>query len=420
MSTHSIHMRYSFALCIAGCVGVLAGTAPRESPNTFLVWVTVWGISATLLGYYCNKLPQYAKGLIIAAALVRIAFLFSDPILSDDLFRYLWEGKVQLNGLNPFVHSPNSDQLITLRDQVWSEVGHKDVATVYPPGSLAMFRFFAATTYSPFIVKLTAATADLITVTMIYLGTRKRGLAATAIWALHPLPILESAQNGHIEATALMLTASSLYMIQKGTPIKAWALAVAGALVKVLPLVLLIPFSRRLKMEQIALGALLTVAAVGAAFAPWIDPSLMSGFNRYYEAWSFNSSGFNILLAISGEQELARIIGVTIGALIVVTAALRKLPPAMFFLYVSATLIALSPVVHPWYILWALLPALWVGAWPWTVLATTCLWSYHVLGTYDPISATWTEAWWIPIIEYTVPLIATLFWLRARKRRSEE
>mgnify|MGYP006080482621 CR=1 FL=1 len=419
MSTHSMHMRYSFAFYIAGCVGVLAGTPPRESPTSFLLFVTLWGISATLIAYYCDRLPYYAKGLLIGALLVRVAFLFTDPLLSDDLFRYLWEGNIQMNGFNPFVHSPDSDQLIHLRDHVWSQVGHKEVSTIYPPGSLAMFRMFAATTYSPFIVKLTAASADLLTVMIIYLGTRKRGLAATAIWALHPLPILESAQNGHIEATAVMLTAACLYLIQRGDLAKAWAIAVAGAMVKILPIALLIPISRRQKLSRSALAIFLTIIAVAISLVPWMDPSLLRGFNRYYEAWSFNSSGFNILLLLSGDQGVARIIGVAIGALILIPVALRKTSAATFLLYVSAALIALSPVVHPWYILWALLPALWVGAWPWAVLATTSLWSYHVLGTYDPISATWTEAWWIPAIEYTVPLIATIVWLRLRRQPSE-
>jgi hypothetical protein len=395
------------------------GTPPRESPNSFLAFVTLWGISATVIAYYCDKLPHYTKAILIAAVVMRVSFLLSEPLLSDDLFRYLWEGRVQLNGFNPFAHSPNSEQLIPLRDQIWQQVAHKEVSTVYPPGSLTMFRLFAATTYSPFIVKLTAASADLITVAIIYIGTRKRGLAATTLWALHPQPILEAAQNGHIEATALMLTAACLYLIQRGFLGKAWAVAVVGALVKVLPAVLLIPLIKRQSLTRSASALLLTAIATSLAIAPWWDPSLLTGFNRYYEAWSFNSSGFNILLALCGDLGVARVIGVAIGALVCLYAAWRKSSAGTFLLYVSAALIALSPVVHPWYILWALLPALWVGAWPWAVLATTSLWSYHVLGTYDPISATWTEAWWIPAIEYTVPLIATIYWLRAQRKPSD-
>jgi len=357
-----------------------------------------------------------ALGVLIVALIIRAVFIIVDPLLSDDLFRYLWEGRVQLEGFNPFVYSPSSEQLFPLRDHIWEQVGHKEVSTIYPPGSLAMFRVFAATTYSPIIVKITAALADFITVAIIYIGTRKKGLGATILWAIHPLPVLESAQNGHIEATAIMLAATCLLLIQRGDLTKAWVFAVIGGLVKLLPLALLVPIIKRQRLTKSGLLLLLTAIAIGLSLTPWLDPTLIRGFNRYYEAWSFNASGFNILLLVFGEPATARLAGVAIGATFCLLAATRKVSPAMFFLCVSAALIALSPVVHPWYVLWALLPALWVGAWPWAVLATTSLWSYHVLGTYEPVTATWTEAWWIPAIEYTVPLIATIFWLRRQKR----
>ena len=248
---------------------------------------------------------------------------------------------------------------------------------------------------------------------------RGTGAWAPALWALHPLPVLESAGSGHLEALALAPLLLALLLTERG-PRAATIAAAVGSLVKLLPLALLAPLLRRasgrLRLQIVLIAGLVWALAV----LPHLDAGLTlgRGFGRYYEAWAFNGSLFPLLEAVIGDPGATRAVGVLLGAALAAWALWRRPDPAAFLLWACGALILLSPVVHPWYLLWPLAPALVLGAWPWAVLASTVLLSYLVLGSYDVSVSAWLEPWWIPWLEYPPLVVATAVWWRTRRRPS--
>ncbi|HNC73376.1 MAG TPA: hypothetical protein PK362_00620, partial [Elusimicrobiota bacterium] len=90
------------------------------------------------------KRPQ-SLGLILAAGvLFRLTAFLSPPSLSDDIYRYLWDGRVQAAGHNPYRFAPDAPELASLRNAEHTGINHKSVPTIYPPLAQAVFRLAVA------------------------------------------------------------------------------------------------------------------------------------------------------------------------------------------------------------------------------------------------------------------------------------
>lgn len=141
---------------------------------------------------------------IVAATIVRIPFLFAAPLWSDDVYRYVWEGRVWASGANPFAFAPDSEHLAALRDANWALVNHKQVSSIYPP--LAQALFLALAPGGVLAWKVAMAACDVGTAALLH----RRRAPAGWLWAVLPLPALESAGSGHLEGIALLFTALAL------------------------------------------------------------------------------------------------------------------------------------------------------------------------------------------------------------------
>jgi len=406
-------------LCFAGAV-LVALVDPRGHAWLAVGGLLVWAAGAIVIAWGLRRSAMVPVAVLTAGVGLRLLTLLVEPQYSDDLFRYLWEGRVQLAGLNPFLYPPDDPALAHLRDDTWASVNHRSVSTIYPPGALLLFRGVSATLYAPLGWKLLAAAADIGVLLLLVVIVRDRGgrAWAPAVYALHPMPILESAGSGHLESVALLGLTAAVLLWDRGRPAAALLAATGGALIKLLPAVAAIPALRELvttpevpERRRIAAALAAALGVTAALSLPFLDAGLTvgRGFNTYYDAWAYNASLFPLLLKLVGDPGVARAIGVVIGAALCAHAAWRLRDPARLALFVAACLILLSPVVHPWYMLWALVPALAVGAWPWVVLATTALLSYLVLGTYSPATHSWSEPAWIPWVEYP-PLMLAVLW----------
>ena len=413
-----------FVLLLGCAQGVVLIGDLRAQAAAFVPLCLVWAALACGLAWR-RRLRGYSPVvLLLVGAALRLLILGSPPSLSDDLYRYLWEGRVQLAGFDPFLYAPNASELAGLRDGIWSLVNHREVSTIYPPGALLLFRGVASLWYDPLAWKTLSATADFLLLGLLVLLVRQRGGPhwAPVIYALHPLPILESAGSGHLESLALLFVAGTLLLAKRGHPVWALVTAAVGGLVKVLPAALLLPLSHRVPPRTRLLGLGAAAVLVLLCAFPFLEAggTALRGLGRYYSAWEFNGALFPVLMEVTQDPVLARRVGLGLGGLVALYALRFRPDPASFLLWVSGALILLSPVVHPWYLLWALVPALLVGAWPWVVLSTTVLLSYLVLGSYDSVSGSWTEASWIRWVEYPPLLLAFLLWRRVQREPSKD
>jgi hypothetical protein len=208
--------------------------------------------------------------ILIVAAAMRLAALLSPPYLSDDIHRYIWDGRVLGAGINPYRYIPTDPHLESLRDAtIFPEINRSTYApTIYPPGAQAVF--FAVTRISGSVTAMKAAMVAFEAVAMLALlrlliGS---GLSSTRllIYAWHPLPVWEFAGSGHIDAALVAFVALALWLRQRGSGALAGLALAAATLVKFYPAVLAPAIYRRSNwIMPIAFAA-----AVSAAYLPFI------------------------------------------------------------------------------------------------------------------------------------------------------
>ena len=366
-----------------------------------------WGLGVIALPRPRGVSPL---GIAAAAAGVRTILLASPATLSDDVYRYLWEGSVVLRGGNPYLYPPSHPQWADFAtDPILQQVNHADVSTVYPPLSLLLFGALAGIHYGPLSVKLFMGLCDVLTTWGLarVLQHRRRRLDGAWLYALLPLASVETAGSGHLEGVAILCTVMAVLAWDTGRSGVGWA--GLGGLLKLLPASLL----PALWMRSTWLFGALTFLTFLSAL-PFLEagPALVRGLGTYARHWSFNGSLFVVIEAVFGV--LARPLAIGVGAAVIGWAALKLRDPARMWLWVGAAFVLLSPTVHPWYVLWAWVPALMCGVRAWTVLAVLAPVAYIALATLDPATGTWDEAGWPRVVQYG-PFFAALAWEALRR-----
>lgn len=187
--------------------------------------------------------------VVAFALLFRLSVLFAPPFLSDDVYRYIWDGRVQAAGINPYLHVPAAPALAHLRDaDVYPYINRRDYApTIYPP--LAQVIFFLTTRVSESVrwMKTTlvlfevAGLCALASLVASDGGARQRVVLA----AWHPLAVWEIAGSGHLDALVICFVALALLARRRKRDGLTGAFLACAVLVKLFPLVLLPAFYRR-------------------------------------------------------------------------------------------------------------------------------------------------------------------------------
>jgi hypothetical protein len=107
--------------------------------------------------------------LLLCAAVFRLTLLFRAPDLSDDVYRYVWDGKVAAAGVSPYAFTPDDPRVAEMFPELRAQVAHRDLRTVYPPVAQAVFRSAAAAPGDGVLaMKALVATADLSVVALLF------------------------------------------------------------------------------------------------------------------------------------------------------------------------------------------------------------------------------------------------------------
>lgn len=208
---------------------------------------------------------RYARlitiGLIVLfAAGFRAMLVPQRPYLSADVYRYVWDGYLQTEKINPYRYAPEAGELSGLRDdKIFPNITDDDKRWLSPYPPVAQFIFFSVSLVRPLSVtafKATMASFDLIAMLLLMLVLSRRGLdpARAIIFAWHPLLIFEGAHSGHVEAVFIALLALALLgWSRRNDPLTGIALALA-TLVKLYPVLLLPVFLLAQPDDQMNLG----------------------------------------------------------------------------------------------------------------------------------------------------------------------
>ncbi|MBL7961539.1 hypothetical protein JNL27_14995, partial [bacterium] len=156
---------------------------------SFLIYL----ITVVYLHFFWSKTFFSPELIFLFAVVFRVTLLFSEPVLSDDIYRYVWDGKVSNEGINPYRYAPDSDNLKGIRDEIiYPNVNHKSVHTIYPPLLQYLFQFVTLIYPSVFMMKLALLLFDIGVVVMIFfiLKFLDRSLGWIIVYAWNPLVIV--------------------------------------------------------------------------------------------------------------------------------------------------------------------------------------------------------------------------------------
>ncbi|MBY0505253.1 MAG: hypothetical protein K2X03_15170 [Bryobacteraceae bacterium] len=340
------------------------------------------GIGWLVAVYFCLQpgalLPTKTVWILIIliGLTARIAAWQQPPFLTDDPYRYRFEGRLQAQGGNPYLVRP-------LDADPDSRIPGSDVRAIYGPLLLLLERAtYPLASEDLRLWRLPAALADLLTALFLALWLRH---PRWLIYWLCPLPIIEFWSSGHHDAVLLALLALGLWRPLGGAP---WALAVYT---KYWPL-LLLPFLRQWRaLVATAAGALLFLPYLGDLAQLIQNARYLSGF---VGGWRNNDSLYGLLLALTGDQYRAKYLSFALIAAAGLAIWRTRWTLSTQCLAMVVTLLALSANVHPWYLTW-MLPFLtrtpWLPAMAGIVLAPILyapLFDWHLWQHWDGVRDT--------------------------------
>ncbi len=369
-----------------------------------------WATSAN-----SSQLRDY-KSLLIVAVFARIALFDITPYTSNDVDRYLFDGRIAYEGYDPYRISHDAPQLTDLRKKWQPPAEHAAYVTLYPPVSLALFTFSSSfdVDHAKTVWKLLLLIVSMLTLAFSCLVLKKAGkLRHLPLVALSPLLILETGVGLHIDAFSALAVITAIYFWQR-QQLSHCAIAMAiGMAIKILPIMILLPLvftqDKLNKAISLILTTLILVLLIYAA-TYFMGYHPVGSIGVFFEKWRFASPFFYLVgdaLTVSELVSLLVFIVITTVSLIAYTSfkcqflsvkgttnRLKNNDIIYLCLQLSLALpLLISPVVFPWYLLpliplLALKPNAYLIAWTLIMPLT-----YEVLGQFIA-KQIWQPAQW--------------------------
>jgi alpha-1,6-mannosyltransferase len=364
-----------------------------------------FGLLFGLFFYFLRQeWSERALRLAIALALfTRILLVFSMPQLSDDVYRFVWDGRLLLNGMHPFEWLPSTlagqgFPVPGLDEDLFKKLNSPDYYTVYPPLSQSIF--WLSCLFFPDDLELTVRVMKSVLVLFeagsIWLITdilRRLSLKAdrVLIYALNPLVVMEISGNLHVEGVMIFFFLLSFRWVLMGKTVLA-GVSLAASVATKLVSVISLPMFMLMKKEMNKTAWLSAFSlSLCLAFLPMLTPTVLAHFGDslqlYFLRFEFNASIYNLLKGLGWlltGYNLIMIIGPLLGILSAVLIfkiikrygllGLSKLPEGL--LLALSAYYFLSTTVHPWYLCFPVLLAVF------TPFRFILLWSGTVIISY--------------------------------------
>ncbi len=383
--------------------------------------LTLAGIAYLLAIREFFATPRFSRRVVVIglvlAAVWHIEFLRVPAGADDDIHRYLWDGRLQRLGYNPYTVVPSDPAAKGLHTPETRNLNNPDLPSPYPAGAQLFFRAVTAIHESTFALKVAFVVCELAIVLLLLdvLRCTRQGAHLVLAFAWNPLLAIEVAGSGHIDivgALLLVVSAAALGRRWRATAAVGLGLAVA---VKLLPVVLLPLYWKRLRIRDAALAA----ALVGLLYVPFLNHGRIpiGSLGTYVQSFRFNGPVFAALDQVAPPQVLA---GLAVLVGLVTATWLRSAAPEWspdVFAWPMAASLLCAPVVFPWYLLWLL---------PFLTSASTLLiilWTVSIIPTYvqwhlRALGRPWGSLpGWVMLLEYgCVATAGTMIALRRLMR----
>lgn len=414
-------MKTLVQLLLSAVIISLSYFVPREQ---FYLFITLFFIGFGAM-FYLNKTEVKPRTLFYYGVLLRLLTLFSVPLMSDDYFRFLWDGAMILNGINPLELTPdlyqNSKDLSPYLKSLYDGMNSKGYYTVYPP--LNQVIFYLANLISNgnvlgglLVIRLFLLLAEIFT----YLGL-KRLLSKLNIdysWLvfywLNPFVIMELTGNLHMEAIMIAgFLWVLIFLIENKFLWAAVALffSINGKLhtLMFIPIILNYVGIKQF-IRFISLFGMLVLLSVSPFLSLELLENLGSSLNLYFQSFEFNASIFYLLREIGFwvkgydvVQTVGPILSIISLTLILFISLKSKVFSLHVFLkktfYVFLIFLLFSSTIHPWYIslflVLGILTQRMIGV-IWTVIIMLTYFTYY--------TEVYKENLWLVLIEYLIVL----------------
>src|SRR5437870_4773166 len=380
----------------------------RGGPH-FMASLTLAGIVYLLAIREFFATPRFPRRVVVIglvlAAVWHIDFLRVPAGADDDIHRYVWDGRLQRLGYNPYIVVPSDPAAKGLHTPETRNLNNPDLPSPYPAGAQLFFRAVTAIHESTFALKVAFVVCDLVIVFVLLdvLRCNRQGAHLVLAYAWNPLLAIEVAGSGHIEIVgALLLLVSAAALVRRWRTTAAVGLGLAIA-VKLLPVVLLPLYWKRVRIRDAALAA----AVVGLLYVPFLSHGRIpiGSLGTYVQSFRFNGPVFAALDQVAPPQLLAGLavlVGLATATLFTrasLRTAAREWSPDVFAWPMAACLLC-APVIFPWYLLW-LLPfltsasTLLIIVWTVSIIPVYVMWHLRALGR--PWGAL---PGWVMLVEY--------------------
>ncbi len=441
-------------LLLSGIAYVYLSYITVRSDFGELIALFAFLFAAYLVLYRLAKNERVLRWCMLAAVFFRISLLFCTPNLSDDYWRFFWDGAISAEGISPFAVLPQEalDQQISpsLDQAIFEQLNSPNYYTIYPPVNQAVFllaaKLFPQSVPSAvlvmkfFLLLCEFGSLFLLWHMLAYFQVhRSRWL----LYALNPLVIIELSANCHFEAAMIFFSLLAFWFLlpkaPPSSPLKlfeaaklssfaalaksaiAMSLAVCS---KLLPLVFLPFLLKRLGIVKTAFYGLVMLLMILLLYVPLLNAdiisNMMSSVDLYFHKFEFNASmyyvvraigykiyGWNIIATAGSHLARATLVLILAVAFLQRDLSFRKL--ATSWMFALLIYFGLATIVHPWYL---------------TTLVAYCVLSPYrfpivwsalaVLSYYTYISDAYTESLLLVAVEYSL-VYGYLLWELVRR-----
>ena len=372
------------------------------------------------------------------AILFRLVFLFSIPELSDDYFRFIWDGLLSLNGINPFLELPSYymeqglNQVKGLDASLYHSLNSPNYFTIYPPVNQLTFAIGAfgfklnGYGFGVTLMRLVILLGEGLTVFYLIKICKHLGVSTknVLLYALNPLIIVELVGNLHFEALMISFLCMAIYYLLKQKYDLSAVLFALAVNTKLLPLMFLPLFWNYIGWKKSVRYYLIVGGLTIIFFMPFLSVEMLShlskSVNLYFKSFEFNASLYYLIRWIGFQLVGYNIIGIAGRSLSILVLGIIlymsfhkkniKTPLLKRMFWAFAIYLVCATVVHPWYISTLVFFSVFLP------YRFALIWSGMALLSY---AAYQTEAYienlWLVAIEYV--MVFGFLWWEIKKKK---
>jgi len=368
--------------------------------------------------------------LLWLSMIFRVIFIVAIPSLSDDYFRFLWDGKLFVNGFNPYLFIPseivNTDMAKTagLTQELYNGLNSPNYYTVYPPINQLLFSLGGFFSKFGMLAGIVAIRVPIIIAEFFILKYIRRLLETMhlphyyVLWyALNPLVIVELSGNLHFEGMMMLCVLVGVYWLMQnkwGGAAFWWAMAIS---IKLIPVLFLPVLIKRLGVVKSVWFYVVTTLVLAFTFLPFLDQKLithiLSSVDLYFRTFEFNASiyyvirwlgfktiGYNII------QKVGPILSIVTFVLVMMVYFYKNKSWVDVFkkmLFANTIYLLLATTIHPWYVINLVVLSVFIRNYRFAIV-----WSFMALLSY---SAYMSESYEENIVLVAVEYLVVIGWL---------